>query len=246
MAGAGKRFADAGYALPKPLIPIDGAPMVVRAGESLPEADAWIFVCRSEHLGHSDMENVLRERFPDVQLIRVDQLTEGQASTCMLAAPYLREADVLHIGPCDSATVHTRSDPFATHPEADVLVWTVRGNPLVTARPQMYGWVEVEDAGVLVSRVSVKVPLSEQPMRDHAIVGAFSFRRASDFITSTAAMITAGRRINGEYYMDEVMNVAIERGLRVEAFEVDTYIGWGTPQDLEAYQARRKSVDMTR
>jgi CTP:phosphocholine cytidylyltransferase-like protein len=31
MAGLGSRFADAGYAQPKPLIPVSGAPMVVQA-----------------------------------------------------------------------------------------------------------------------------------------------------------------------------------------------------------------------
>ena len=31
------------------------------------------------------------------------------------------------------------------------------------------------------------------------------------------------------------MNVAVEMGLRVHVLEVDRYICWGTPQDLDVY-----------
>lgn len=40
MAGAGSRFAQEGYDLPKPLIPVDGVPMIVRAVQTLPRYDA--------------------------------------------------------------------------------------------------------------------------------------------------------------------------------------------------------------
>ncbi|NBW64539.1 lipopolysaccharide biosynthesis protein, partial [bacterium] len=41
-AGAGARFVEAGYATPKPLLPVDGEPMIVRAARALPEADLYI------------------------------------------------------------------------------------------------------------------------------------------------------------------------------------------------------------
>ena len=50
MAGEGQRFVEAGYSIPKPLIDVDGIPMVVRAANSLPDADHWIFICREEHI----------------------------------------------------------------------------------------------------------------------------------------------------------------------------------------------------
>ena len=51
MAGEGIRFVNQGYRLPKPLIPINGMPMVVRAAKCLPKsADLWIFICKKNHL----------------------------------------------------------------------------------------------------------------------------------------------------------------------------------------------------
>ena len=119
-------------------------------------------------------------------------------------------------------------------PDCDALIWTFRKNPAVLQDPRMYGWVDA-DALNRVRRVSVKVPLSDQPMNDHAVIGAFTFKRAGDFVSAAEAMIRANRRIKNEFYVDEAMNVAVEQGLRVKVFEVQHYICWGTPRDLDTY-----------
>ena len=46
MAGIGKRFSKEGYKLPKPLIPVSGMPMVVKAIKDMPSSNKWIFVVR--------------------------------------------------------------------------------------------------------------------------------------------------------------------------------------------------------
>src|SRR5919198_1269338 len=86
MAGAGKRFADAGYAVPKPLIPVAGLPMVVRAARALPATDHWIFVCRTEHVRDAGIDLELKRHFSPATVLTVDNSTEGQASTCLIAA----------------------------------------------------------------------------------------------------------------------------------------------------------------
>ena len=50
MAGKGKRFSDEGYLLPKPLIQIDGEPMIWKVIDCLPKASKWIFIVRQEHI----------------------------------------------------------------------------------------------------------------------------------------------------------------------------------------------------
>ena len=100
--------------------------------------------------------------------------------------------------------------------------------------PLMYGWVKTE--GLRAAAVSVKKTISEHPENDHAIIGAFSFRRGVDFLDCADRLIAEDRRIDGEFYIDNLMNVALENGLRVGVFEVDKYICWGTPMDLKIYE----------
>ena len=236
MAGAGQRFVDAGFTVPKPLIDVGGLPMIVRAARSLPECDLWIFVCRAEHITVAHIDQALQKLFKPCLVIAVDHLTEGQACTCLLARGELRPDDVLTIGACDNAMTWAPADfeRARSDPRSDFLVWTFRNNPAVLQDPRMYGWVKASDDGE-VRGVSVKVPLSDTPMKDHAVIGAFSFRRAGFFFDACDDMIRANSRIKNEFYVDNAVNFALSRGTRGLVFEVDRYICWGTPRDLETY-----------
>ena len=236
MAGAGQRFVDAGYLVPKPLIDIGGLPMIVQAARSLPEPDLWIFVCRSEHIAAAKIDETLARWFPGCEVVTVDQLTEGQACTCLLARHLLRDDDILTIGACDNAMTWPKGafEAGFLRGEADFAVWTFRDNPAVLQDPRMYGWVKV-DADGRVTGVSVKVPISEDPMRDHAVIGAFSFRRAGDFLAATDQMIAENSRIKNEFYVDQAINFALQQGKAGRVMEVERYICWGTPRDLDIY-----------
>ena len=103
MAGAGQRFVDSGYDTPKPLIKVDDLPMIVQAANSLPSADYWIFICRKEHIEEYQIDKILKQYYPNSDIISIDYLTEGQASTCLLAKNFLHPDDQLTIGACDNA-----------------------------------------------------------------------------------------------------------------------------------------------
>ena len=52
MAGRGSRFAQVGYTLPKPLIPVHGAPMIRLVIDNIRPSTPhrFVFVCQREHL----------------------------------------------------------------------------------------------------------------------------------------------------------------------------------------------------
>jgi dTDP-glucose pyrophosphorylase len=235
MAGAGKRFQDEGYNLPKPLIPVDNKPMILQACDSLPESEEWIFVCRDEHLTDSNLKETLTTTFQNCKIISIDYLTEGQATTCTLANSYISDESSLLVGPCDNGMIWNKEkyNDLINDPKVDALIWTFRNNSTVKRNPKMYGWVEVNDDMAL--KVSCKVPISENPILDHAIVGTFWFRKAKYFKEAYERMYSKNRRVNNEFYMDELMNELIEHKLNVKIFEIDKYICWGTPNDLRTY-----------
>jgi dTDP-glucose pyrophosphorylase len=237
MAGAGQRFLDAGYTVPKPLIPVDGVPMVVRAAGALPDADHWVFVCRAEHVRDAAIDRELERHFSPATVLTVDRLTEGQASTALLAASVLRPDDRLTIGACDNGMTYDGAALQRLWADgADAIIWTFRGNPTVLQNPRMYGWVAT-DAHGHVTGVSCKKPISADPIHDHAVVGTFAFRRVSDFVRATQRTIALDRRVNGEFYIDVVMDQAVADGLEVRVLEVERYVCWGTPHDLESFRA---------
>jgi len=232
MAGAGKRFLDAGYNVPKPLIEINGTPMVVHAAKSLPPADHWIFICNEKHIKENGIHELLSLHFPNPEIISVDYLTEGQASTCILAKELLKSDDILTIGACDNSMEFDQTLFEQKISKFDALIWTFRNNKTVLNNPNAFGWVEV-DSNEKSKRVSCKKPISNSPLNDHAVIGAFSFHRAESFILCVENMIAKNRRINNEFYLDIAMDELIKLGFNVYIMEVLQYFCWGTPKDLE-------------
>jgi dTDP-glucose pyrophosphorylase len=237
MAGEGQRFKDAGYTTPKPLLDINGKPMVVSAANSLPPADRYIFVCRTSHLETTDLKRTLESHFRDPVIIPVDKLTEGQAITCMLARDYIPDEATLTIGASDNDMTydHSVTERLMNDESIDGCIWTFRNNAAVMQNPKMYGWVAKEEDSDLAKYVSCKVPISNDPMHDHAIIGAFTFRKAAFFFEAVEAMVKANSRINNEFYVDVAADFAIKAGNRMRVCEVDQYICWGTPKDYEEY-----------
>jgi NDP-sugar pyrophosphorylase family protein len=240
MAGAGQRFRDAGYTLPKPLVPVDGKPMILRACEALPAAKKWVFVVRNDFIQADETIAYLTKAYPGCDIVQIDYLTEGQASSCALAADLLPDDAPLLIGPCDNGMLWNRDRYAALTAEGatDAIIWTVRHYPGAGRKPEMYGWVRTESDRA--KSVSCKVAISDEPLNDHAIVGTFYFRRSAFFKDAYKKLVAANRRINNEFYVDELMNILIEEGLQVRIFEIDKYLCWGTPDDLKTYEYWRR------
>ena len=244
MAGAGQRFADAGYTVHKPAImTVDRAtgqekPMVVCATKDLPGVAAdgsnVIYVDRNFHKTDG-VEDAIRAWYPQASFITVDHLTEGQACTCMLAEPYLDPEQPLLIAGCDNGMDIDRDAFDALTKECDCIVFTYRHNEAVLANPNAYGWM-IADADGNITGTSIKKAISDSPMEDPAVVATFWFRRAAVFIEATKKMIAENDRINGEFYVDQTVKHVLDLGYRAKIFDIDRYVGWGTPADYEGYQ----------
>ncbi|MDE7178971.1 MAG: nucleotidyltransferase [Lachnospiraceae bacterium] len=244
MAGAGQRFADAGYRVHKPAIPTidrwDGMekPMVVCATKDLPgvEEDGGnvIYVDRTFHK-EDGVEDAIKAYYPKAQFITVEKLTEGQACTCMLAEAYLNPEEPLLIAGCDNGMDIDGKTFINITKECDCIVFTYRHNEAVLQNPNAYGWMLADEAGNITG-TSIKKAISDTPMEDPAVVATFWFRKAKVFLEATAKMIREDDRVNGEFYVDQTVKHVLDLGYRAKIFDIDRYVGWGTPADYEGYQ----------
>lgn len=245
MAGAGQRFADAGYKVHKPAIPTidrrDGRtyPMVVCAARDLPgvakQGANVTFIDRDFHK-RDGVETEILKHYEKASFITAEQLTEGQACTCLLAEDKINNEEELLIAGCDNGMVMDHDKFHALTEACDVIVFTYRHNDAVLADPDAYGWVRADSSG-RITGLSIKKAISDTPLEDHAVVASFWFQHGKDFVRAAKKMIAEDDRINGEFYVDEVIRHALESGLDARVFEIDRYLGWGTPKDYEAYMA---------
>jgi NDP-sugar pyrophosphorylase family protein len=234
MAGAGQRFRDAGYEIPKPLLPVSGRPMALQAMADLPAAPHRRFVLRRDLPDLPAITATLAAADPQSDTALLDGLTDGQARTCLLALDGIDLDAPLTIGACDNGLLYDPARFTALmDSNADIIVWGVRGHPAARRRPTAYGWIDADAEG-RVSNVSVKQALAD-PAHDPIVTGAFTFRRGRDFVAAAERMIAREARVNGEFYIDTCINDALALGLDCRLLEVDHYLGWGTPDEWRTF-----------
>lgn len=236
LAGRGSRFVKVGYKDPKPLIEVSGKPMIIQAANSLPNSQNHIFVTLKEHLENYPLEKTLKQEYQDANIISIDEVTQGQAITCSLGLKDADENSSLLIAATDNGMIynHEKYQNLIEDENVDAIIFTFKRHISSKNNPQMYGWVKVDDKDNATA-VSVKVPISDNPYEDHAIVGTFWFKKVEYFNKALKKLLEKNIRVNGEYYVDSLMDELIELGLNVKVFEVDDYICWGTPDDYETF-----------
>ena len=86
MAGAGTRFKEEGYTVPKPLVRVGGTTMIQSAVESLDIDGTYIFVVQQEHMtNYPWLEKHLRSFADVVNIVTLDHVTEGAACSLLKA-----------------------------------------------------------------------------------------------------------------------------------------------------------------
>lgn len=243
MAGAGQRFTQEGYRVHKPAIPVldrrsgNTYPMVVCATMDLPgvERDGAniIYIDRDFHK-KDGVEDQICSFYPKASFVTTDTITQGQACTCLLAKDNINTEEELLIAGCDNGMVFQQGDFEKQKESTDVIVFTFRHQDMVLKAPDAYGWM-ITNERYEITGVSIKKAVSNTPMEDHAVVSAFWFRHGCDFVTAAEKMIAEEDRVNGEFYVDQVIRHVLKLGMKAQVFEVERYIGWGTPKDYEDY-----------
>src|SRR5438067_4204264 len=103
MAGRGSRFVAAGYAVPKPLVPVHGLPMIRLVIENLRPAapHRFTFICQRAHVAEYGLREKLACWAPDCAVIELDGVTEGAACTVLTAREIIDGDDGLMIANSD-------------------------------------------------------------------------------------------------------------------------------------------------
>ena len=227
MAGAGSRFSKEGYEQPKPFIPVNGRNMFEQAVRCLPKTDRTIYACLREQTAPH----------PAGEVLWIDGVLPGQACTTEKLVEVVNADSSILVSACDNGMLYD-VDKFCSLVEDannDVIVWSYRQNYTSFYNPNMYSWLDVDDQGY-VKNVYVKDFIWENPIEEYAVVGTMFFRNKEVYLKSLKRLYEKDVRVNGEFYIDSLLNESISLGYKVKNFEIDEYICWGTPNDLKTYQ----------
>jgi dTDP-glucose pyrophosphorylase len=230
MAGAGSRFAQAGYTFPKPLIEVNGKPMIQVVVENLNIEANYIFLVQKEHYEKYNLKYLLNLIAPNCTIVQVDGITEGAACTTLLAKEFINN---------DSPLIMANSDQYVDWNSNECLYAfkadSIDGGILTfRATHPKWSYAKLDENG-FVSEVAEKKVISDQ-----ATVGIYYWNKGSDYVKYAEQMIDKNIRTNNEFYVAPVFNEAIEDGKKIRVKQVPGMWGIGTPEDLNYFLTHKK------
>ena len=225
MAGAGKRFFDAGYIFPKPLIEINNKPMIQWVIESLNLKANYIFIIQKEHQEKFNIKSVLNILQPNCKIIELDGLTEGAACTTLLAKQYIDNSNPLIIANSDQYINWNSSKALYdfNSKNLDGAILTFE------AIHPKWSYAKCNEDG-FVTEVAEKKVISK-----NATVGVYYWKHGSDYVSSAEEMIEKNIRVNNEFYVCPTYNEFLAKNKKVKIHNVDKMWGLGTPEDLNNF-----------
>lgn len=229
MAGLGSRFRKAGYNCPKYMIEANGKTLFDWSMDSLvgynKHVDRYVFVVRAEdHAEEFIKQHCAAYGILDVKIVELDHMTDGQATTCMMAIPYCDENDSIMVYNID------------TYVEPNEMKYEdISGDghiPCFHADGDHWSFVKLNSEGKAVE-VREKKRIS-----DNCTLGAYYFSSAKLY-----------KELYEEYYADEshleknekyiapLYNFMIEKGMPVTISIVDAkkVHVLGTPEELQVF-----------
>ena len=232
MAGAGSRFAQAGYTFPKPLIEVNGKPMIEVVVNNLNMEAHYIFLVQKEHYEKYNLKFLLNLIAPNCDIIQLDGITEGAACTTLLAKDLINTDEPLVIANSDQYVDWNSNECMYSFSadEIDAGILTFKSH-----HPK-WSYARLDESG-FVAEVAEKKVISE-----NATVGIYYWSKGRDYVKYAEQMISKNIRVNNEFYVCPVFNEAIADGKKIKIKNVESMWGIGTPEDLEYFLKNKGTI----
>jgi bifunctional N-acetylglucosamine-1-phosphate-uridyltransferase/glucosamine-1-phosphate-acetyltransferase GlmU-like protein len=225
-AGRGSRMAN--LQLPaKPRVKIGQSELWEFSGECAKASEFALVVTRDQII---DTDNNLK-----MQTLNLEELTEGQASTALLG---LKEVPIkekpITIFSCDNVVY---AETFARATEMtrdyDLVVWTAPNYPASSQNPESYSWIHQK---LSPGKMIVKKARPESFIDYAMVIGNFTFKSALLAEQLIQKLIESNTRINGEFYLDSVIELSANLGLKIGVIPTKSFFAIGTEQEYLSYK----------
>jgi NDP-sugar pyrophosphorylase family protein len=237
MSGFGERFRRAGYTVPKPLIEIDGKPIIAHVIEMFPGEQDFIFVCNQDHLKNPDyrMEEILKQYCPTGRIVGITPHKLGPIHAVLQVEHLIDPVRPVVVNYCDF-TCYWDWQHFKTFVAQSSCVGAIpayKGFHPHTLGSTNYAYIRETEGWV--EDIQEKQPYTNNRMQEFASSGTYYF--ASGHIMSAAFRATVDQNINvgGEYYVSLSYQPLLAAVRSVAVYPLQHFMQWGTPDDVAEY-----------
>ena len=237
MSESGPRFARAGYTDPRPLIPVNGRPLIEHVIGMFPGVTDFVFVCSRLHFEQTPLESVLRNAAPTARIATIEPDERGSLYAVMQARHLIQDDEPVVVNPCDFSLARDFRRFSATVRElsCDGAVTACRGFHPHALTPNIYLCLSHENRRLTGVREEFR-PVPEGDACEYVATGTAWYKSGELLKRYYRRAIHAG--------LVEPQSLMLADSLAVFVHELPHFLPWSTPDDLEDY--RRWSDYFTR
>ena len=243
MSGQGNRFIKAGYQTPKPLIRVEGKPIIEHVLNMFPEEEDIIFICNEEHLTNTGMREILQRLKPQATIISIPVHQKGPAYAITYAFDIIDDNEDVMVSYCDFTQNWNYSEFKQKVKDLEVAgaIPAYTGFHPHLLHKNLYGGILCDDNNMIID-YKEKHCFTEKPEDSHHSSGAYYFSTGKLLKKYTSEVIHHDINVGGEHYMSLLYYLFLRDNLPIYAPEVSHFMQWGTPEDLEEYEAWSRKI----
>lgn len=234
MAGHSRRFKEAGYTTLKPFIMIDGKPMIQRVCEMFSPMDEFIFVCNREHLEEKGYVDILEGIVHKYHIVRIEPHELGPVYSALQAGELMGEDEPFILSYCDFTMQWNYRHFLRKAAQYDGAMAVFKGFHPASLGGTYYAYLRANEVMEMVE-LREKQSFTENRMNEFASTGVYYIEDWKTYRHYANDLLSKKKAVGSEYYCSLIYNPMVQDGKRVCLVEVDKFICWGTPGDLEEY-----------
>jgi NDP-sugar pyrophosphorylase family protein len=242
MSGFGDRYRRAGYREPKPLIPVDGVPMIARILDGFPEDARFLFAVNRQHAEETAIVQTLEALRPQADIAVIEPHKDGPVMTVLAVADKIDDDEGVILNYCDFGVDWDYADfaRWLDDRKFDGAMTAYRGFHPHSLGPTLYAYMRNEGDRVL--EIREKHHFTPNKFDEFASSGLYYFRRGADLKRLSRELVERGQRVQGEFYVSMLMQLLIEQGGAVGVYPLKHFYQWGTPEDLRDYESWSRAM----
>lgn len=234
MAGHSERFRQAGYEVPKPFMMMDHRPMIHWVADLFSPDDEFVFIAQKAHLADPDNRRILETATPNFEIVEIEPNDLGPVYTSLAADHIVADDEPTIVSYCDYYQVWNYRQFLMQVAEYDGALSIFKGSHPASFGSTFYAYLRCNEAGEMLE-IKEKESFTDNRVEEPASSGVYYFRNWAMFRELAQDMLDRAETVKNEYYVSLLYRLMNERGGRITTFEVDKFICWGTPEDVEQY-----------
>ena len=232
LAGSSDLFQKAGFPYPKPLIEINGKPMiewVIESTKSLAIPSQIIFIIKEADSNVYHLDNTLKLLDPNCEIVKLKNETKGGLCSVLMAIDLINEDDSVLILNSDQIIDEKLSlfHDFWKQKKSDVGIVTFK-----SVHPR---WSYALTEGDAIIQTAEKNPISNQ-----ANAGYYYFNSAKLFFDCAFQTIINDVQKDGMFYISPVINEFILRNKKVHYYSIknEQYHSFYSPKLVTEFETK--------